>query len=171
MAHRGVHQGREHENKTHISQGSFHHRHRASRLARRHCQRFTPSQVVCEIAVEAVVVARRKLEELFVRAFDKGEFDVAELSFSNYVYLTSEARCEYAGLPIFPSRTFRHSAIYVRTDRNIHSPRDLVGRLVGVREPESFQRSILNATAAWAGKSAGLFLPASAADKPAKPGA
>ena len=81
-----------------------------------------------------ITVQSPPLEELFERAFDKGEFDVAELSFSNYVYLTSESRCPYVALPIFPSRTFRHSAIYVRADKNIRSPRDLIGRLVGVRE-------------------------------------
>ena len=35
---------------------------------------------------------------------------------------------------MFPSRAFRHSAIYIRTDRGIRGPRDLAGRLVGVRE-------------------------------------
>ena len=35
---------------------------------------------------------------------------------------------------MFPSRAFRHSAIYIRTDRGIGSPRDLAGRVVGVRE-------------------------------------
>lgn len=74
------------------------------------------------------------LEELFARAFDQGEFDIAELSFSNYLYLTAEANCRYVGLPIFPSRMFRHSAIYIRTDRGIRNARDLAGRLVGVRE-------------------------------------
>jgi 4,5-dihydroxyphthalate decarboxylase len=80
------------------------------------------------------VVLSPPLEELFVRAFDKLEFDVAELSFSNYVYLSSVGKCPYIALPVFPSRTFRHSAIYVRADRGISSPRDLIGRLVGVRE-------------------------------------
>jgi 4,5-dihydroxyphthalate decarboxylase len=74
------------------------------------------------------------LEQLFARAFDKGDLDVAELSFSNYVYLTSEKKCNYVALPIFPSRTFRHAAIYVRSDKGIRTPRDLIGRLVGVRE-------------------------------------
>ena len=74
------------------------------------------------------------LEQLFARAFDKGDLDVAELSFSNYVYLTSENKCNYVALPIFPSRTFRHAAIYVRTDAGIRTPRDLIGRAVGVRE-------------------------------------
>jgi 4,5-dihydroxyphthalate decarboxylase len=74
------------------------------------------------------------LEQLFARAFDKGDLDVAELSFSNYVYLASEKKCNYVALPIFPSRTFRHAAIYVRSDKGIRTPRDLIGRRVGVRE-------------------------------------
>lgn len=74
------------------------------------------------------------LEELFARAFDSGEFELAELSFSNYLYQRSRDDCRYIGLPIFPSRMFRHSSIFVRTDRRIHTPRDLIGRTVGVRE-------------------------------------
>ncbi len=74
------------------------------------------------------------LEEIFARAFDEQAFDVTELSFSNYLYLTSIGECPYIGLPIFPSRAFRHSAFYIRTDRGIRGPRDLAGRLVGVRE-------------------------------------
>lgn len=74
------------------------------------------------------------LEEIFARAFDQHAYDVTELSFSNYLYLTATAGCPYVGLPVFPSRSFRHSAIYVRTDRGIRGPRDLAGQLVGVRE-------------------------------------
>ncbi|MEL0003723.1 MAG: ABC transporter substrate-binding protein, partial [Rhodospirillales bacterium] len=74
------------------------------------------------------------LEEIFARAFDEQAFDVTELSFSNYLYLTSTGECPYVGLPVFPSRSFRHSAIFIRTDRDIKGPRDLVGRIVGVRE-------------------------------------
>jgi len=74
------------------------------------------------------------LEEIFARAFDDQAFDVTELSFSNYLYLTSTGDCPYVGLPVFPSRAFRHSAIYIRTDRGIRGPRDLAGRVVGVRE-------------------------------------
>jgi 4,5-dihydroxyphthalate decarboxylase len=74
------------------------------------------------------------LEEIFARAFDEQAFDVTELSFSNYLYLTATTGCPYVGLPVFPSRAFRHSAVYIRTDRGIRGPRDLAGRLVGVRE-------------------------------------
>lgn len=74
------------------------------------------------------------LEEIFARAFDQQAYDVTELPFSNYLFLTSTGDCPYIGLPIFPSRVFRHSSVYLRTDRGIRGPRDLAGRLVGVRE-------------------------------------
>jgi 4,5-dihydroxyphthalate decarboxylase len=47
---------------------------------------------------------------------------------------TTRADCPYVGLPAFVSRMFRHSGIYIRTDRGIRSPADLRGRLVGVPE-------------------------------------
>lgn len=74
------------------------------------------------------------LEELFAAAFDTDRYDAAELSFSNFLYLSATDQCRFVGLPIFPSRMFRHSAIFVRTDRGIRTPRDLIGRVVGVRE-------------------------------------
>ena len=74
------------------------------------------------------------LEEIFARAFDEHAYDVTELSASNYIYLTATGTCPYVALPIYPSRAFRHSAVYIRTDRGIREPRDLAGRLVGVRE-------------------------------------
>lgn len=74
------------------------------------------------------------LEEIFARAFDDRAYDVTELSASNYLYLAATGDCPYVALPIYPSRAFRHSAVYIRTDRGISGPRDLAGRLVGVRE-------------------------------------
>ncbi|WP_072386948.1 hypothetical protein [Hyphomicrobium sp. CS1BSMeth3] len=86
------------------------------------------------IAGVAPAYVTAPLEEIFARAFDEQAFDVTELSFSNYLYLTATTGCPYVGLPVFPSRAFRHSAVYIRTDRGIRGPRDLAGRLVGVRE-------------------------------------
>jgi 4,5-dihydroxyphthalate decarboxylase len=37
-------------------------------------------------------------------------------------------------LPVFPSRAFRHSALFIRTDRGIRSPADLTGRSIGLQE-------------------------------------
>ena len=89
------------------------------------------------VAIEGVGEVRFECpppEELFARAFDTAEFDLAELSFSNYLYLISEGSCRYIGLPVFPSRIFRHSSIYIRDDRGIEGPGDLAGRTLGVRE-------------------------------------
>ena len=73
-------------------------------------------------------------EETFQRAFKYQEFDVTELSLSGYMSQQSRAGCAYIGIPVFPSRSFRHSSIYVRTDRGIKQPADLKGKLVGVPE-------------------------------------
>ena len=73
-------------------------------------------------------------EEVFYRSFGNQEFDVCELSFSNYLVQRSQNRCAYIAVPVFPSICFRHSAIYIRTDRGINRPEDLKGRVVGVPE-------------------------------------
>lgn len=73
-------------------------------------------------------------EETFFRAFAGAEFDVTELSFSSYLISRSRGTCPYIAIPVFPSRAFRHSAIYIRTDRGIARPEDLKGKIVGVPE-------------------------------------
>src|SRR6516165_11925172 len=73
-------------------------------------------------------------EELFFRAFRYHDFDVAELSFNSYLMATSRNACPYVAIPAFVSRHFRHSAIFIRTDRNIRGPADLRGKLVGLPE-------------------------------------
>jgi 4,5-dihydroxyphthalate decarboxylase len=71
-------------------------------------------------------------QELFPRAFGNAEFDVAELSLNRYAMLCARQGSAYAGIPVFPSRSFRHASIYVRTDRGIRDPRDLKGRTIGL---------------------------------------
>ena len=73
-------------------------------------------------------------EEAFHRAFRYQEFDITELSLSNYMNVTDRGIGHYAAIPVFPSRLFRHSSIYVRADRGIERPEDLRGKLVGVPE-------------------------------------
>ncbi len=74
------------------------------------------------------------VEETFLRALKSAEFDVAELSLSSYSMLHSKGQCPYIAIPVFLSRMFRHSAIYVRSDRGIDKPSDLIGRRIGVPE-------------------------------------
>ena len=72
------------------------------------------------------------IEETSYRAFTNHEFDVAEMSLSSYIIGRSRGELPYIAIPAFPSRMFRHSAIYVRTDAGISKPEDLKGREVGV---------------------------------------
>jgi 4,5-dihydroxyphthalate decarboxylase len=72
-------------------------------------------------------------EEIFFRAFRFTEFDISELSLSSFTVKTAAGDCPYVGVPAFLSRAFRHTSIYVRTDR-IKAPADLKGRKVGVAE-------------------------------------
>ena len=72
-------------------------------------------------------------EEIFFRAFRPAEFDICELSMSSFTVKTAQGNCPYVGVPAFVSRAFRHTAIYVRSDR-IHNPLDMKGRKIGVQE-------------------------------------
>jgi 4,5-dihydroxyphthalate decarboxylase len=72
-------------------------------------------------------------EEIFFRAFRHAEFDICELSLSSFTVKTAQGTPPYVGVPAFVSRAFRHTAIYVRTDR-IKKPEDLKGKKVGVPE-------------------------------------
>ncbi len=72
------------------------------------------------------------IEETSYRTFTNAEFDVAEVSLSSFVLARSRGEIPYIGLPVFTSRMFRHSAIYVRADSGIEQPADLKGREVGV---------------------------------------
>jgi 4,5-dihydroxyphthalate decarboxylase len=74
------------------------------------------------------------VEELFERAFFHGEFDVAEIGFSPFLIALSRGPTPYVALPVFLSRMFRHSAVYIRTDRGIEGPADLKGKRIGVPE-------------------------------------
>jgi 4,5-dihydroxyphthalate decarboxylase len=75
-----------------------------------------------------------RVEEILERAFFHGEFDVAEIGLSPQLIALSRGTARYVAIPAFLSRMFRHSAIYVRTDRGIETPADLRGKRVGVPE-------------------------------------
>ncbi|MDB5599329.1 MAG: 4,5-dihydroxyphthalate decarboxylase [Xanthobacteraceae bacterium] len=72
-------------------------------------------------------------EEIFFRAFRGAEFDVCELSLSSSTVKTALGDFPYVGVPAFVSRAFRHTSIYVRTDR-IKKPEDLKGKKIGLPE-------------------------------------
>src|ERR1043165_4082925 len=80
-----------------------------------------------------VVASANSPEESFHRAFKYQEFDVTEISMSSYLVTVSRNDAHYVAIPAFVSRLFRHSSIYVRTDR-IKTPADLKGKTIGLPE-------------------------------------
>ncbi|HWH26412.1 MAG TPA: hypothetical protein VNT53_07185 [Pseudolysinimonas sp.] len=74
------------------------------------------------------------VEETFHRMVKFGEFDVSELSLSSYVLTLARDPQPFVAIPVYPSRMFRHSGIYVNTAAGIASPADLVGRIIGIPE-------------------------------------
>lgn len=73
-------------------------------------------------------------EEIFFRAFRHADYDICELSLSSYSVKTAAGTSPYIAVPVFPSRAFRHTSIYVRNDRGIETPEDLKGKRIGVPE-------------------------------------
>ena len=72
--------------------------------------------------------------ETFWRMLNHGEFDCSEMSLSSYTILRSEGDARFIAIPVFPSRVFRHSAVYLRADSKIEKPQDLKGKRVGVAD-------------------------------------
>jgi 4,5-dihydroxyphthalate decarboxylase len=60
------------------------------------------------------------------------EFDIAELSMSNYL-MAKYTGLPFAAIPVFLHRRFRHSFIFLNAAKNIRKPTDLVGKKVGLR--------------------------------------
>jgi 4,5-dihydroxyphthalate decarboxylase len=88
------------------------------------------------VKVEGCAVTYHVVEpnQLFVRNLKHQEFDVSEMSFSTYITVRDQGRAHYTAIPVFLSRAFRHSAIFVRTDRGIASPADLKAKRIGTPE-------------------------------------
>jgi 4,5-dihydroxyphthalate decarboxylase len=71
------------------------------------------------------------VEEIFFRMLRHREFDVAELSLSSYTVSLFQDDPPFIAIPIFLSRYFRHSCIYVNADSGIREPKDLAGKRIG----------------------------------------
>lgn len=74
------------------------------------------------------------VEETFFRMLRHQEFDVAEMSLSSYTVSLFKPDRPFIAIPIFPSRFFRHSCIYVNADAGINEAKDLIGKRIGTPE-------------------------------------
>jgi 4,5-dihydroxyphthalate decarboxylase len=82
----------------------------------------------------ALTVLELPIEEIFFRFTKFREWDASEMSFGKTVSLMAQPAPDVVPIPVFPSRVFRHSAIYIREKSNIREPKDLEGRRVGIPE-------------------------------------
>lgn len=82
--------------------------------------------------VDLVYIAIDAPREIFDRMGGRLEFDLAEFSSSEFIGRLARGDRSLVALPVFPSRVFRHSYIYVNRHAGIKSPKDLEHKRVGV---------------------------------------
>src|SRR3954447_2605946 len=74
------------------------------------------------------------VEETFFRMMRGQEFDASEMSLSSYTASLHGPNPKFIAIPVFPSRFFRHSCIFINTKSGIRKAEDLKGKKVGVPE-------------------------------------
>ncbi len=87
-----------------------------------------------EVEGVALRVLHLPVEEVFFRFTRFREWEASELSFARYAALRASGDDSLTAIPVFPSRAFRHGALYVREGSALRAPEDLAGRRVGVPE-------------------------------------
>jgi 4,5-dihydroxyphthalate decarboxylase len=75
-----------------------------------------------------------EIEENAWRQLKHQEFDGSETSLSAYTQFRSHGDDRFIAIPVFTSRFFRHSCIYINIHKGIKEPQDLKGKTVGVPE-------------------------------------
>ena len=60
-----------------------------------------------------------------------GEYDISEMSLAEMIYFLTRDQCDFIGIPVFPSRLFRHSFILCNRTAGIRGPEDLSRKKIG----------------------------------------
>jgi 4,5-dihydroxyphthalate decarboxylase len=82
--------------------------------------------------VELTCITLKSGRDVFDRMVGGSEFDVAELSASEFISLAGQGDRRFVALPVFPSRVFRHGYIFINTRAGIRTAKDLEGKRVGL---------------------------------------
>jgi 4,5-dihydroxyphthalate decarboxylase len=72
--------------------------------------------------------------QIFLRMLHDEEFDASEMSLSNFMIAIGKGDRRFVALPVFPSRVFRHSYIWINAKAGINKPQDLKGKKVGIAD-------------------------------------
>jgi 4,5-dihydroxyphthalate decarboxylase len=87
------------------------------------------------------------VEEIFFRFTKFREWEISEMSLGKFAALKSRGDDSIVGIPVFPSRSFRHSGIFIRADGPVDRPEELAGARIGIPEwsvtATVYQRGIL----------------------------
>lgn len=75
-----------------------------------------------------------EVEEIFYRFAKYREWDVAELSMGKYAAFKSQNDSSLTAIPVFPSRFFRQSSLYVKADSPLTDAKELAGKRIGIPE-------------------------------------
>ena len=70
--------------------------------------------------------------QIFDGMLGGGLYDVSEFSSSEFITRTLRGNFPFVGIPVFPSKAFRHGFIYINKNAGINSPKDLEGKRIGV---------------------------------------
>lgn len=74
------------------------------------------------------------VEHIFARFAACPEWEVSEFSLAKFSAMVASGAGSVVGLPVFPSRVFRHSSIYVHRDSTLDRPEQLAGLRIGIPE-------------------------------------
>ena len=99
------------------------------------CRNYDRTQAILRGLVKVEGIKLKVLEmdsvpEMFSRFF-RGEYDVSEFSLAELVYYISRGNDEFVGIPVFPSRMFRHGFIFCNASSDIQGPESLHGKRIG----------------------------------------
>ena len=81
-----------------------------------------------------LIYLNQPVEETFFRMLRHREFDCSEMSLSSYTASLHAEEPPFIAIPVFPSRFFRHSCIFVSAKSGIRKAEDLKGKRIGVPE-------------------------------------
>lgn len=82
--------------------------------------------------IELTVLTDMSSDVRHWRMIRNREFDVAELSMSNYL-MAKYTGLPFVAIPVFLHRRFRHGFVFLNAAKGITKPTDLIGRKVGLR--------------------------------------
>jgi 4,5-dihydroxyphthalate decarboxylase len=74
----------------------------------------------------------RSGRDVFDRMGGGAEFDIAELSASEFISMQGKGDQRFVALPVFPSRVFRHGYVFINTRAGIRTAKDLEGKRIGL---------------------------------------